>query len=308
MTLYVVLGDGDMPAKEVTHQLDDLWYKAEAEDQNFWFVLEAKEAPTPTDLELVSFFAKFGISYGLIVPKGMTVPADYVGVAELIDVERVLDGVDFAIHEMPEQDGEAAVLLCLFQNIKEDDPADAALISAVTLALQAGVEVFALNDSLERVAMTQPIPLNTPEPAPAKSPKRPAKPAPAPAPAEASPEMDALTRTILDGMRAPEVKALAEGMGLPYTNKPDTIETILDLISGEDQLTPEEPAVTDLTDVREDIDLGPDQVVQTVDTGDERIAALFEPVSNSFVVIHSSTGMRTMWVPDTIVAKWIDSL
>jgi hypothetical protein len=270
VTLYVVLGDGEMPSKEVPHQLEDLWDKAEAEDQNFWFALLAKEHPTATDLELVKFFNANAVHYALIVPADMQAPDLYTDVAEYLDVDTPKTGVDFALSELAEQ-GEKTVALALFSNLEEDDPADAELIDYIAAALENGREVYALNDSMEPVEIRTEEVAPMPEATVAPKQEDPVESAPE---VEDAPDLEPLDKPYLEGLTTAELKELCKGMGIPYTTKAAAVENILAYEAA--------PATT-----HPEIERMLDEEQQ-----DEMV----------LVVIHYPTSMVSKWVPASAVA------
>lgn len=225
--LYVIVGDGEMPAKEVTHQLDDLWKKAEEANTDFWFVVEGKSAPNDTDRALVAFFNKFGIHYGVLVEPNVKVSDEYTDVAEYIDVDSIQNGA-VGMMEMVLGEEDSA-LLALFVNVAEDDPADSLLIATITDAINEGFKVYGLNDSMEPVEViteeVTPMPEGTVE----------LKPTPLPTPEEMEgeevpdpEELPPLDKEYLSGLTAAELKELCKGMGLTYPGtKSDAIIMIL---------------------------------------------------------------------------------
>lgn len=279
MTLYVVLGDGEMPPKEVSHQLEDLWDKAEAEDQDFWFALLAKETPTATDLTLVKYFNDKTIHYALIVPPGIPILDQYTGVAEYLDTTSTLNGVKFALTELPAE-GESAVLLGLFVNIEEDDPADGELLDYMALAIQNGRNVFALNDSMEPVEIrTEEVtPLDTVEPA-----KKVETVKQVDENEDDLPDaLEPLDREYLEGLRVGELKELCKGMGIPYTNKDASINSIL-AAAGQPNVEPEEVAPSRTAS----------QNSAPETTGGASVMVL--------LVAHYPDGMVSKWVPASAV-------
>ena len=279
MTLYVVLGDGEMPPKEIPHQLEDLWDKAEAEDQNFWFAMVAKESPTATDLALVKFFNTNSVHYALIVPAGMQASDLYTDVAEYLDVDTLQNGVNFALNGLAEK-GESAVVLALFVNVEEDDPADAELIDYVSAALSKGSEVYAFNDSMEPVEIrTENV---APMPEATVTPRQEA-PEEVPADEETSADEDVpepLDKTYLEGLRPAELKELCKGMGISYTNKDEAIARILSYVDLEKLLDEEDRERTEKRD-------------RPLPTESVDVMVL--------VVAHYPNGMVSKWVPSTSV-------
>lgn len=272
MTLYVVLGAGTMPTKEVAHQLDDLWKKCEEEDTDFWFALEGKPkgSVTETDLALVEYFNKYGIHYGAFAVEGSQPSDEYVDVAEYFDVDSLPSGV-LALMNPVKKEGEESVILALFT---DDEDKDEVLIDTIALALQDGFKVYGLNDAMEPVELlseeVKPLPEETIEEKPKAS-------LPVPEEVEDDDEPEPLNQQYLESLTANEVKEIARGMGLPTGTKAETIATILD--STTEPVTPVTvPSVPE----------------------DRQTEHQFDAVSDSdneavLVVVHTPQGMTTIW-------------
>lgn len=232
MTLYAVVGNGEMPEKEVVQQLDDLWKKADAEDTDFWFVLEGKANPTETDRRIVAWLNQFDLHYSLVTPAGVTASEDYTGVSEFIDCDRPSDMAEVMemLRAKPEEnDGkeEDAVALALFCDIAADSPEDHELIVTLTATIGAGFKAYALNDAMEEIELRTEEAVPLPEDAVKPKVEEPVAEAPAPEVDEADDGPLPLDKVYLDGLTAAEVKELAKGMGITYTNKAEAIAAIL---------------------------------------------------------------------------------
>lgn len=240
--MHVVLGEGSITKKELEHQINELWEAATATDADFWFLLEAKETPTEADKALVKFLSTSAIHHQVLIPEGVTPDDLYDSAAERHDTEGDwAESVVEAMQSLPEGE-EGADLLALFVDPANEVPEDAELIGVIEAAINAGIEVFGLNDSMEPVTFDadEPEEPPVPPPTPAKASKTASKKA-APQPA-AEPEDDTTpaapveyTRVELEGMTPPEVKAIASGMGLSAKNKAGQIDLIL---AGQEQGPP----------------------------------------------------------------------
>lgn len=305
--LYVIVGDGEMPAKEVTHQLDDLWKKAEAEDTDFWFVVEGKPAErvTDTDRALVDFFNKFGLHYGVLAKEGVTISDEYTDVAEYIDVEDISLGA-VGMLNLISNEGEGVALLAMFVNVAEDDPADAALLATITDALTNGHKVFGLNDSMEPVVIlteeVTPMPEGTVE----------LKPTPLPTPEEvegedAPEELPPLDKEFLSGLTAAELKELCKGMGLAY---PGTKSEAITMVLAHVDTNAEVDAILNAEEIKAVVDAPPVDEVPfvEVDGEDAPVAAVPHDTEHALVVIHRASGMQTLYVPAAQVDGWIKTI
>jgi hypothetical protein len=288
VTLFVVLGDGEMPPKEVVHQLDDLWKMCEEKDTDFWFAMEGKATLTSTDKEIVAYFNKHGIHYGLLVTPDVPPSDDFTDVSEYFDVDDPSTGIVGLMDAMKSE--EDSVLLTLFT---DDDDRDAVLTTTTAMVLQAGFTVLGLNDALEPVMLlteeVKELPAEAVESKPRKTAKRSASVADADEggeDGEAADEPEPLTREYLELLTANEVKEIAKGMGLSTGTKAETINTILGDVSVLRSITAGENAPATDTGV----------TVPTYAGGciiDEELR--FQRGLDVLVVIHSRSGMSTMW-------------
>ena len=336
MTLFVVLGAGEMPAKEVAHQLDDLWKQAEAADTDFWFAVEGKPFMSETDKSIVAFFNKFDLHYGVLTTPDTQPDEGYTEVAEYIEVDDIKSGA-LGLMQMVKGEDEDAVLLSLFS----DEPdADRELTEVVTDVLKAGYTVLGLNDSLEPVELlteeVKPMPEETVEAKPRKSAKRPEAVEPEADPEaedeDGSTEPEPISRQYLESLTAAEVKEIAKGMGIPPTVKGENIDAILVAAGVEEEAFTDESIkqaierndvkaysptviggakeaegreVTPLPDFgAEHFDELPDDTMVAPPTMEE----LFQPVEHVLVVIHRNSGMQTLFVPASLVDGWINTI
>ena len=235
MTLYAVVGNGEMPEKEVAQQLDDLWKKAEAEDTDFWFVLEGKAHPTATDLVLVDWLNKHDMYFALLQLPGVQPSEAYQGVAEFIDVDKPSDMAEVmeVMRAKPDENGgktEDAVALALFCDIAADSPEDHELIVTLTATIGAGFKAYALNDALEEIELRTEEAVPLPEDAVKPKVEEPVAEAPTPE-VEAEEADDAplpLDKSYLDGLTAAELKEMCKGMGMAYPGtKAEAVAAIL---------------------------------------------------------------------------------
>lgn len=236
MTLYVVSGTGTMPTKELTAQLSDLWDKAEREDQSFWFFYTEDVATTKTGSDFIAFCEKNRVN--------ADVTASPISIMET-----------YADDE--------PVVLALFDMVDgELQPSDE-LLEFLMEAHEKGFKIFGLNDSLEPVVFTDAA-SETKGERPTKS-----------EPEQEEYDPEPLDRIYLAGLTAVELRNLAEGMGIRYTNKDETIAKIL----GE-EVSEKEPMLVE-------------QVPAKKETVLEEVV---------IVVIHSSDGVRMTKVPASVVA------
>lgn len=253
MTLYAVLGDGEMPEKEVAKQLDDLWKKAEQEDQDFWFLMEAKPSINDTEKSIIDFFNKGGMHYVLLTPDGVTPDDAYVGVGEYVDVsdisgDTIVEALNLLRASEEENNGvaEEAVVLALFSDISGDSTADDVLIAQLTATIKAGFKAYALNDAMEEIELREEAPVELPEDAVKPKVEEPVV-EDVPAPDSPDAEPLPLDKVYLSGLTAAELKELCKGMGIPYTTKAEAVAAILAQQSSEASVVPE-PVDTPVSD------------------------------------------------------------
>jgi outer membrane biosynthesis protein TonB len=276
VALHVVLGDGSINKRELAHQLDDLWSKAEADGENFWFILEGKANPTEADRDLVAWLDTNGIYYEVFVTDSS------VSMASLYtDPEFALEEQDISYSEavckvlrtkpelLEDEDGnetatlESADILALWVNPDDDAKEDALLIEAASDAMSLGYRVFSLNGSMVEVELPaeheHPAPEPEPEPEPAPEPEesnvvpmekkkrsRSKKAEPEPEPdivVEDTPEMP-YTRAELEGLTDAELKAMVKGQGYTVGTREENIDRILGVL-GEQEVEAVAPVVSD---------------------------------------------------------------
>lgn len=245
MAMHVVLGDGEMPKKELTATLTDLWSKAAAEEAQFWFLLQAKSEPTATDRALVAWFVANEIYYEVISGDADADDKLYDTAAETHSVKSLATTVVKLLNEKPE-DEETADVLALFASDDPDAEEDRYLNEVAQAAVDAGFTVFALNDGMVEVDLTtgeeEPA-AAAPDPVPVKAAakKAAAKKAAAPKPAAAEADDEPtgeITREFLEERSLDELKAIAANRGIelpPRTRH----ATYIDRILGTDEPTPE---------------------------------------------------------------------
>lgn len=253
MTVYVVTGTGTMPSKELPAQLNDLWDKAEQEQETFWFNYTPEVAETQTGEQLIEF-----CSDNRIICK---------------KVRSVVD----AFKNAP--DGETVVVLALFPLNDGVLAPDDELFDSIQSAFEEGVKVYGLNDSLEEVTNGPAAKDVEESPKPKRS--ETVLSADRDDEDENDDESEPLDRLYLMGLTGMELGALAEGMGIPYTTKEETIAKILG-----SEIT-EPVLVEDVVDTNETVKDTPDSDVEM-----------------AIVVIHSKNGIRMAQVPYSQVAHF----
>ena len=113
MTMNVVLGNGEMPVKELTASLQDLWNGALEKQDNFWFLIQAKAEPTATDKALVAWLVKNDVWYSLVTD-GTDYDSMYAEESQEETVAKRLTTTIVDLMTSSPEEGETAQLLALF--------------------------------------------------------------------------------------------------------------------------------------------------------------------------------------------------
>ena len=154
MTLHVVLGNGYMPTKELHAHLQDMKEKALADDDGFWFLVEAKAEPTDTDQALVKWLnadPPNDIYFDAIGDKDSAdkiySSAQTVHKATKL-APKIVQLMKKAVAGDEENEPEGADLLALFFSDEEDAEEDRWLNDVIADVAAAGFPVYAFNDGM----------------------------------------------------------------------------------------------------------------------------------------------------------------
>lgn len=175
--LHVVLGSGEMPTLELNATLADLKTRAEADDESFWFLLQAVPEPTSTDRQLVGWLDKNDVWFEVITDGG-TPDKLYASAQQQHVAKRLAPKVVELMESLPEQ-GENAKLYALFVDSETfDNEADKWLNDVGAAINKAGFKAEILNDGLTEVDFldgaeeAEPEAAAEPEPEPEQPPTR----------------------------------------------------------------------------------------------------------------------------------------
>ena len=148
MTMNVVLGDGELPGKELDALLADLWEKAIKADDPFWFLIQGKAEPTATDQRMVQWLIANDIYYEMISDGS---ESDlYEAYQNKYTVKRLAPKVVSLMQETPDE-GEEARLLALFASDDPDAEEDRWLNDAIQVVADANFTVLAMNDGMQEI-------------------------------------------------------------------------------------------------------------------------------------------------------------
>jgi hypothetical protein len=256
VTMHVVLGDGEMPRKELTETLQDLWDKATTSDETFWFLVQAKPEPTATDTALMSWVAKNEIYYETI-GDGSEVDEIYDGAQDKHTAKRLATKIANLMNSKPEE-GETADVLALFASDDPEAEEDRWLNETIQVVIDAGYPVLALNDGLVEVDLSEaPEPDEVPAPAKTAA-KKAAAPAKKAAVRAATPEEEAedlaaqaMSREALEDMTLDQLKEIASNRGISLPPR-TRAGTYIDAILGEAEPAQGEVEVGEVAEIQDD--------------------------------------------------------
>ena len=248
MTLHIVLGEGEMPAKELTAALDDLKKRDETADVNHWWYVQGKAEPTSTDKGMLAWMNKYNVWYGMVTSDGSSVDDIYKEAVETHEAKRLVPTVLELLQLAPDE-GEDADLLVLFASDDYSAPSDQWLNDVGRAVQDAGFPVLALNDGLVEMDFSDVEPPeeddDTPEPTPIKSKRAAATPVEEDASTdEAAAAPGQYTRDQLEEMDLSKLKEIAADLGItlaPRTRIPTYINAILGESSEPGEVEDDEP-------------------------------------------------------------------
>jgi hypothetical protein len=237
--MQVVLGNGEMPVRELTASLQDLWNEALEKTDNFWFVIQGKAEPTATDRALVAWLVKNDVWYSLVTD-GSEVDPMYEEESQETTVAKRLAPTIVNLMKTSPEEGEGAQLLALFASDDFSAEEDRWLNDVGAAVQEAGFVVRALNDGLVEVDMSDVEPDEEVE--------------------EIEEELEAEEQSLaerLDEMGREEIIAYAQTKGItfpPRTRIPTMIAKLLSGTNGDaavvaDEELPEEPSLASVSNL-----------------------------------------------------------
>ena len=131
MSLYVVVGDGTLPKKELTSALDTLKNQAIEADEQFWVALVGKEKATAADKTIVSWLTENDVFWAVVgVGDVNNCDAVYADAQAMEEGATLQEAVGIAVG-MKEDDDKDVSLLVLMVAPDGEDPADDPVLDAV---------------------------------------------------------------------------------------------------------------------------------------------------------------------------------
>jgi hypothetical protein len=247
VTLHIVLGNGEMTAKELTETLNDIYWKASEADDAFWLIVQGKSEPTATDEALMKWVGTNEVYFEVLTDDADAMDDIYSNAQATHTVKQLGKKVISLLNNSPDE-GEEADILALFASTDPEATEDEWLNTVLGDAADAGFTAYALNDGMIEVEMGEAAAAaeaeeedEAPKPAKAAAKKTAAKKAAAvePEPEEEDDEPAAYTREELEDLDLKALKEVAakQGIELPSRTRP---KTYIDAILGEGKAgTPE---------------------------------------------------------------------
>lgn len=235
MTMHLVLGEGEMPKKELTATLNDLREKAQggAEEAEFWLIVQGKDEPTATDKALMTWIKNNEVYFEVL----STIPeADVDGIYEGHQAfhkgaKLPLKAVNL-LKANSEENGDVSVL-ALAVSVEEEVDEDTPLLDVIQAVIDAGFDAYGLNDSMTKLDLSgddgdEEADDGEEEAAPARAKKGVAsKAAPKKAAAKTKSGPRAYTEEELEELTDAEVRAIGQSMGITARGKSSWISKIL---------------------------------------------------------------------------------
>lgn len=281
MALYAIAGDGTGNKTEVLKSLSDLRDKAEQDDAEFWFVIQTKEAPNPTDKAIMDWMRDKEIWFECIGEENET----YAGAQIYHDVKNVNQKIIGMLNKARE-DGEEATLLALFVDPDQDVEDDGTLLTLVEKVSDEGFPILLLNGQLAEVSVAAAESEETVEETAADE--------------EGQPVV--FTREELQKMQTPELAALAKGQGIDTKGlgKRDLITALLGEVTEADEAAPsKQPAKKAAAPAKTAAKKA--AAKPTIEEAEEEIEEIIEEIAATngmaLVVVHYQGRVLTAQVP-----------
>ena len=210
--LYGVVGEGSGNKAEITRTLEDLRDKASATDEDFWFLILAKEDPTATDKVVLKWLQDTEVWFDVVGDE-----------SDVYEGAQTFHGAKDPMRKMhamlTEHKDEPAILLALYVDAEGEAPEDEDLAMLVERVIEEEIPVHLLNGQMIRLTFGEDEEGETEVEA-------------------EEGEAESFTEAELKKMTVPELTAIARGQGIAVKGlgKGDLITALL---SPED--VPDEP-------------------------------------------------------------------
>ena len=241
MSMYVTAGTGEMAAADLKASLDDLESKAVEEERTFWMTVQASAEPTATDRALMAWVTAHETYFETYGPDAAKADDIYKGTQEKHAVKGLAAKIVQLMQEKPEED-EDACLLALFASDDPDAAEDAELYGIVEAVLQAGFRVFAFNDGMGEINLTEGAEEATQEETVEEI----------PVPSDEALNQEDWTRETLEGLNIDQIKEIAAGFGITFPSRTRAQTYIAAILSRDaveeepGEVEVEEPSVGDI--------------------------------------------------------------
>lgn len=274
--MHMIVGNGELPKKDLTATLGDLWEKAQEADEEFWFTIVAQDEPNATHKALTAWLAANEIYYEVIVEDADSVDEAYSGAQKVHAAKKTVTKVVNLLKASTEEDG--ADVLALFVNLEAEDDEDQIVLDSLQSAIDAGFKGYALNDSMTEIDLSEEEeqeeeqeeeeedekPAASKKAAPAKkaAAKKAAPAKKAAAKADAGPK--AYTAEDFEDMTDAEIRAIGASLGVTTRGRDNWIAKILEAQGGGGDEEQEEEEETGGDDAPEVTTSGSSSSVTTV--------------------------------------------
>lgn len=154
MSMYVIVGNGQMPAKEVEAQLADLINNAvNVQDVDIWFLLEGKTIPTDTDKAIVKYLDRIQAYYETFEESNHGTPhIMYANAAAHRGNVGYKNLIDYMNEQAEQEAGEIALLGLFYDFDNQYHPEDALLDTlASEISPDSAVSFYALNAAMVKL-------------------------------------------------------------------------------------------------------------------------------------------------------------
>lgn len=234
MTMHLILGEGEMPKKELAATLKDLQEKVQsgADEAEFWLIVQGKDEPTATDKALMAWIKANEVYFEVLSTVAETELDDIYEGRQAFHKGAKLPIKAVNLLKTNSEGSDDVSVLGLFTNIEEETPEDLPLLDVLQAAIDAGFDCYGLNDSMTKIDLSgedgDAEAEGEEEEAPPTRAKKGVASKAAPKKASAKSGPRAITEEELDALSDAEVRAIGQSMGITTRNRANWIAKILE--------------------------------------------------------------------------------
>ena len=228
--MHMIVGNGEMPAKELKATLDDLWQKAIGNDEEYWFTILALEEPTATHKALTNWLRSSEVYFEVITDDPDNLDTVYDGSQKTHKAAKTTTKA-INLLKAAEDGGD---VLGLFVNLDVESEEDNLVLDVLQGAIDNGFKGFALNDSMTEIDLSEDEAEAEEEeekPAPVKKAAA-KKAAPAKKAAAKVEGPRAYTAEELEELTDPEIRAIGNSLGITTRGRENWVNKILEQQAG----------------------------------------------------------------------------